>query len=204
MRRTCASRARQRLENALEKIAALLRRRQFQWLRNIRKNSPKAWSDLGQFSRIVAHPPAEIIQARRLRQIAFDDLGERQIGKRFVSFVAVPDGHRKPMRDAYSAISIARRVLPTPGSAPQHDQRAVAAQRTIDRRANRATFGFPPHKSGSFRQRERQKPPAPAAMARGRSDHARRGVALECELALARRSIVAANSHAIGKSGSGW
>jgi hypothetical protein len=69
-----------------------MRRRQLQRLRNIRKNSPKAWSYLGEFGRIFTHPPSVIIQTRRLRQITFDDLGEGEKGNGFVSFVAVPDG----------------------------------------------------------------------------------------------------------------
>jgi len=54
--------------------------------------------------------PTVIIQACRLRQTAFKDLDEGEIGKWLVSFVAVPD--------AYSAISIAKRLLPTPGPPP--------------------------------------------------------------------------------------
>src|SRR5258708_27779316 len=71
-------RAPHRVGNALEKITALLRRRQFLWLRNIRKNSPEARSDLGQFGCVVPHPSTEIIQARRLSEVAFNDLGERE------------------------------------------------------------------------------------------------------------------------------
>ena len=89
--RTCLSAARQRLGNALKKIAALLRRRQFKRLRNIRKNPSDAWRDLGQFGRIVAYPPTVVFQACRLRKMAFDELDPGQIGKRFVSFVTVPD-----------------------------------------------------------------------------------------------------------------
>src|SRR6266851_3438407 len=89
--RTCLSRAPRRVGNTLEKIAALLRQRQFQWLRNIRKNSPEAWSDLGQFGRVVSHPPTEIIQARRLSEVAFNDLREQEKRKRFVPFVTMPD-----------------------------------------------------------------------------------------------------------------
>src|SRR5713226_6428593 len=61
--RTCLSAARQRLGNALKKIAALLRGRQFNWLRDIRKNPSEAWSDLGQFGCIVAYPPTVDFQA---------------------------------------------------------------------------------------------------------------------------------------------
>ena len=42
-------------------IAPLLRRRKFHRFRNIRKNSPQAWRDLGQFGRIVPHPQKEIL-----------------------------------------------------------------------------------------------------------------------------------------------
>src|ERR1700746_1167675 len=89
--RTCLSRAPYRVGNALEKITALLRRRQFQWLWNIRKTPPKAWCDLDQFSRIFLYQPTEIIQARRLREVAFNDLRGGEKWKRFVSFVTVPD-----------------------------------------------------------------------------------------------------------------
>src|SRR5216683_689955 len=80
--RTCLSRARQRLGNTLKKIAALP---------NIRKNPSEAWSDLGQFGGIVAYPPTVVLQACRLREMSFDELDPRQIGKGFVSFVTVPD-----------------------------------------------------------------------------------------------------------------
>src|SRR5258705_392975 len=79
--RTCLSRAPQRLRNALDKIAALLCWGQFRWLRNIRENSSKPWSDLGQFGRIFSHPSTEIIEARGLCQIAFNDFNEGEIGK---------------------------------------------------------------------------------------------------------------------------
>src|ERR1700692_3580955 len=72
-------------------MAALLLRRQFQRLRNIWKNSSKAWSDLGQFGRNCPHLPAEIVPARGLRQTTFKDLGEGEKWKWFVSFVTVPD-----------------------------------------------------------------------------------------------------------------
>jgi hypothetical protein len=45
----------------LKEEAALLRRRQFPWLRDIRKNSSKAWRELGWFGRIVPHPSTEIV-----------------------------------------------------------------------------------------------------------------------------------------------
>src|SRR5271156_3778395 len=89
--RTCLSRAPQRLRNALNKIAALLCWGQFRRLRNIREHSSKPWSDLSEFGGIFSHPSAEIIEARRLCQIAFNDLGEGKIGKGFVPFVAVPN-----------------------------------------------------------------------------------------------------------------
>src|SRR5579862_2682888 len=80
----------QRLREALEKIAALLRGRQFHWLRNIRKNPPKARRHLCQLGRVFSQHPTEIISPRRLREHAFNDLDEGQKWKRFVSFVAVP------------------------------------------------------------------------------------------------------------------
>src|SRR6202030_2612731 len=89
--RTCSSRAPQRLSNALDKIAALLRCWQFHWLWNIREHSSKPWSDLGQFGCIFSNSSTEIIAARRLFHVAFNDLGEREIGKGFVSLKAVPD-----------------------------------------------------------------------------------------------------------------
>ena len=126
-------------------------------VRNIGKNSPKARSDLGQLGRVVPHLPTEIIEARRLRQTAFDDLDERADRETVRLFrSSARPGIESPLRDAYSAISIARRRLAHAGSAAEHHQRAVAAERAIDRRANRATFGLPPHKSGSFRERERR------------------------------------------------
>src|ERR1700756_1208313 len=82
--RTCLSRAPHRVGNALEKITALLRPRQIQWLRNIGKNSPEARSDLGQFGRVVPHPPTVVIQTRGLSQTALNNLGEGEIGDRFV------------------------------------------------------------------------------------------------------------------------
>src|SRR5260370_39911967 len=86
--RTCLSAARQRLGNALKEIPALLRRRQFKWLRDIRKNPSEAWSDLGQFGRIVAYPPTVGFQACGLREMAVDDLNEGEKRNRIVSFVA--------------------------------------------------------------------------------------------------------------------
>ena len=85
------SRVPYRVRNALEKMAALLRRRQFQWLRNLWKNSPKAWRDLDQFSCTVPYPPTEIVEACRLSDAALNDFREREKGKWFVSFVAVSD-----------------------------------------------------------------------------------------------------------------
>src|SRR5260370_29940556 len=89
--RTCTSRIRQRLGKALEEIAALLRGRQLQRLRNIREHSSNAWSNLCQFGRVVPHTQTVVIEARRLRQTAFKDLNERKKGERFVSFVAMAD-----------------------------------------------------------------------------------------------------------------
>src|SRR5260370_38633166 len=89
--RTCPSRIRQGLRKALEEIAALLCRRQFERLRHIRKESSKAWSNLRQFGCVVPHPPTVVIQAWRLRQAAFENLDERKEGERLVSFVAVSD-----------------------------------------------------------------------------------------------------------------
>src|ERR1700722_11493034 len=71
-------------------MAPLLRRRQRQWFRNVIENSSKAWSDLGEFSRIVPYPAPEIIGVR-FGDAAFNDLRERKEGKRFVSFIAVAD-----------------------------------------------------------------------------------------------------------------
>jgi hypothetical protein len=78
--RTGLSCAPQFVGNALEEMPAFLRGRQIQWLRNILKNSPKAWNDLGQFGRVVPYPPTEIIEARRLSDAAFYDLCEREKG----------------------------------------------------------------------------------------------------------------------------
>ena len=47
--RTCSRRVRQPFRNALEQIAAFMRRRQFHWRLNIRKNSPNAGSHLRKF-----------------------------------------------------------------------------------------------------------------------------------------------------------
>src|SRR5260370_5658345 len=136
--RTCLSAARQRLGNALKKIAAPLRRRQFKWLRNIRKNPSDAWRDLGQFGRIVAYPPTVVFQACGLREMAFDDLNEGEKRNRFVSFLTAPD-------DASEAH--ARGVLlhlhrdagfPPAGSAPQHAHLSAAAPRSNARLAHRA------------------------------------------------------------------
>src|SRR5258708_3542040 len=119
--RTCAGRIRQSLRNALEKIAAFLRRRQFQWLRNIGKGASKAWRDLGKFGRIFSHPSAEIVATRRLRQTAFKDLDEGEKGKWFVSFVAVSDqafeaDARRVFRNLHRQAALAHA-----GSTTQHD-----------------------------------------------------------------------------------
>src|ERR1700731_2625495 len=71
-----------RFREALEEIAALLHRRQIQWLRNIGKDSSKPRRELRQFGRVIAHLPAEVVETRRLREIVLDDLDEREIGKR--------------------------------------------------------------------------------------------------------------------------
>src|ERR1700683_4340386 len=63
--RTGSSRTGQRFRNALEQIAAPLRRRQIQWLRYIWKDAAQAWRDLGQFGRVIPHMPAEIFEAPR-------------------------------------------------------------------------------------------------------------------------------------------
>src|ERR1700751_3280080 len=78
--RTCLSHTPHRVGYALEEIAALLRPRQFQWLRNIRKNSPEARCDLGQFSRVFPHPPTVVIQTRGLSQTALNNLCAGEIG----------------------------------------------------------------------------------------------------------------------------
>src|SRR5260221_11801792 len=78
--RTRLSGSPQRLREALEQIAALLRRRQFERLRNIWKNAPKAWRDPGQFGSIAPHLLAILIQARRLRETAFKDPRQTEIG----------------------------------------------------------------------------------------------------------------------------
>src|SRR2546428_14090119 len=88
--RTCSSATRQSLGNALKKIAALLRRRQFKRLWDIRKNPSEAWSDLGQFGRIVAYPPTVAFQACGLREMAFADPNEGGERHRFVPAVTVP------------------------------------------------------------------------------------------------------------------
>ncbi len=111
---------------------------------------------MGQFSQSVAHTSTVVIQARRPRQIVFDDLDDWEIGKRFFSFVAVPDGASEA--DARRVLRHLHREpgLTHAGSVPEHDNRAAAGSRTLDDRANRATFRFPPHKRGSFRERERR------------------------------------------------
>src|SRR5208337_875850 len=112
------------------------------------------WSDLGQFSRVVANSLAVIVQACRARQTAFNDLGEREVGKRFVSFVAAPQ--RASEADARRVLRHLHRQagLAHAGSIPQHDNRSVAGQPTIDSRANRAALGFPPYERGSLGERE--------------------------------------------------
>src|SRR5271155_3394752 len=152
--RTGSSRATHRVGNALEKMTTLLRRRQFQWLRNIGENSPKAWCDLGQFSRIFPHPPTEIVKARRLSEVAFNDLREREKGNQFVSFVTMPD--QVSEADARCVLRHLHRetALAYAGSASQHDDRAVTSYRAIDCRAVHAQFSFPSRKSGPFRERK--------------------------------------------------
>jgi hypothetical protein len=142
----------------LEKVAALLRSRQFQRFRKIGKNAPKTWRDLSDFCCIGPDLPTEVIQTRCLRQIAFDDLGEREVGKRFVSFVAAPDG--APEASAGGILRHLHRQagLTYTGSIPEHDNRSVARSRTIGDRANRATFRFSPHERSSFRQQKRRNP----------------------------------------------
>ena len=123
--RTCSRPAPHSVGNALEEIATPLRRRQFQWLRYIRINSAQAWSDLGQFGRVVSHPPAVIIQARRLGEAAFDDLREWEKGNPLVSFVTVSDqvseaGARRVLRHLHRQAALAHAR-----SAREHDDRAV-------------------------------------------------------------------------------
>src|SRR5271166_6049581 len=133
---------------------ALLRWGEFQRLRKIGKHSAKMWSDLGEFSRVVANSPAVIVQACRARQITFDDLGEREVGKRFISFVAAPQ--RASEADARRVLRHLHRQagLAHAGSIPQHHNRSVAGQPTIDSRANSAALRFPPHERGSLGERE--------------------------------------------------
>src|SRR5260370_8779663 len=142
--RTCSRRAGQRLRIALEKIAAPLTGRQFQWLRNIRENSPQAWSDLCQLGRIFSHPPAEIVQTRRLSQIAFNDLDEGDQGKRFISFVAVADGASEANAARVLRHFHRQARLANARSAPEHDDRPVAAQRAIHPSPHPATPPPPP------------------------------------------------------------
>src|SRR5437868_9994380 len=118
----------------MEKIAPLLRNRQFQRSWKIGKNSPKAWCDLGQFSQSVAHPSTVIIQARRPCKIVFDDLDDREVGKRFVSFVAVPDGALEANARRILGHFNRESGLTHAGSIPEHENRSVAGSRTIDRR----------------------------------------------------------------------
>src|SRR5882762_8601057 len=78
------------------------------------------------------------------------------MGKRLVSFVAVPDeaseaNARRVFRHLHRQTALAHA-----GSASEHDQRAVAAQRTINHRANRVTFSFSPDEFGSFGERKRR------------------------------------------------
>src|SRR5271155_303876 len=147
-----SSRSGYRLCQALEEIAALLRSRQVRHLRKIGKNSPKTWCNLSQFSCVGPHLPTVIIQARCLRHISFDDLGEREVRMRFVSFVAAP--YR-------AAETIARRVLrhlhrqpgfADAGSIVEHDNRSLAGSPTIDCCTNGAFFILSSHKSSPLRQ----------------------------------------------------
>src|SRR6266851_1715225 len=119
--RTCLSAARQRLGNALKKIAAPLRRRQFKWLRNIRKSPSDAWCDLSQFGRIVAYPPTVVFQACGLREMAFDDLNEGEKRNRFVSFVAVPDDASEAYARGVLCHLHCQAGFPHTRTAPQHD-----------------------------------------------------------------------------------
>src|SRR5438045_797403 len=119
--RTYLSRTPYRVGNALEKMTAFLRRRQFQWLRNIRKNSPKAWRDLGQFRRIFPDPSTEIIVVRRLSEAVFNDLGDGQKGEPFISFIAVPDRVSKANAGCVLRHLDRQAGFTYPGSARQHD-----------------------------------------------------------------------------------
>ncbi len=133
-----------------------MRRRQFQRFRKIGENSPQAWRDLSQFGRFVSQPLTDVIQARRLSQITLDDLGKREVGNRFVSFVAAPDGASEAKTRRVLRQLQREAGLTHPGSVREHNNRPVAGHGTIDDRANRAGFRFPPHKRGSFRLRELQ------------------------------------------------
>src|SRR5258708_19627559 len=90
------------------------------------------------------------IQTCRLGQTGLNDLDEGKMGKRFVSFIAVPDeaseaNARRVLRHPHRQTALAHA-----GSASEHDQRALAAQRSINRLANRVTFSFSPDECGSF------------------------------------------------------
>src|SRR5580692_11912599 len=119
--RLSLSSTRSNLRKALEEIAALLRHRQFQGFWNVRKNSPETRSDLGQFGRIVSHLQTEVIRARRLSQAAFNDLDEWEIGKRFVSFVTVPDQASETNLRCVLRHLHRQPGFTHPGSARQHD-----------------------------------------------------------------------------------
>jgi hypothetical protein len=123
-------------------------------------------------------------------------------GRRLFSFVAVPDGASEANAPRVLRHFHRQAGLAHAGSAPEHDQRAVAAQSAIDGRLNRVTFGFRPTKAVRSAS-ENGEASSTTAEACGRSirSGARSPLEVGCS---AGSTVVAANSHEIGKSGSGW
>jgi hypothetical protein len=93
---TKRSRPRERLREALEEVTTSLLRRQLPRLRKVREDPAETGDDVRELGGVVANGLPEVVEARRLRETAFDDLRERQIGKRLVALVAVPDKHSEP------------------------------------------------------------------------------------------------------------
>src|SRR5262249_40011866 len=134
-----------------KQIAALLLGGQLQRFGNIRKNPSQARNQARQFGRVVAELTAEIIQAGCLSQIAFNDLDEGKVRKRFVSFVTAPQRALKTLRRGVIASLQCKAGLAGTGSALEHHERALAALRTIQSGPNRASFGYPPDVSCPLR-----------------------------------------------------